>query len=79
MMNEFEIAQKLGASSYLLYRIIQTNYNITLREIQYESGMSEMGVYNNLKKLEETGVIEVIRSHYKRNNNQYKTTDNWRL
>ena len=78
-MNEFEIAQKLGASSYLLYRIIQKNYTLTLREIQCESGMSEMGVYNNLKKLEDTGIIEVIRSRYKGINNQYKTADNWRL
>lgn len=53
----FEIAQQIGASSFLIFHVIKIKPNSTVRDITVETGLNETTVRNAVKKLEEAGIV----------------------
>lgn len=55
---ELEIGRTLGSSCFFIYQFIKNTPGATSRDIQIETGLSEMCVWMSLKKLRTANVLQ---------------------
>lgn len=53
----FEIAQQMGATSFLVFHVLKLKPKLTVRDITIETGLNETTVRTVVKKLEEARII----------------------
>lgn len=54
---EIEIGRTFGASAFFLYKILESNNRLTVRDLEMESGISDKALKYLLKLMTDTGIL----------------------
>lgn len=80
---ELEIARQLGASAFLVHAVLKNRSNLTRRELEIETGLSDKCIQTTTQKMVDAGIVFKHQTHLGKNVklNRYSLNDSleWRL
>jgi predicted transcriptional regulator len=74
-MNSFELVQIYGASTFVVYKFLEENPNVTVLDIQLETGLSDNCIKNCLEKLMRAKLLNRVHGFLNKSKGyRYSTT-----
>lgn len=74
MTPDFEIARNYGATTFLIYKVIEKNPNVTLTDLENETGLTRRCISPCLKTLVDINLLNKVHVNFNKCSHGYRYT-----